>query len=107
MVFSITNPIVGTAGKIFVTGVQLDQVAVTTADSTAWSITTQSGTVDSSGTLTYVDPLPVDGYEDVGGWYANIVWPAAPGAYHVHMTITKSSAPMKWHEFVRVDAFTP
>lgn len=100
-----TNPIVGTGGKIFVHSVTLDNVAVTTADSTAWSITTMNGTVDSSGTLSYVSSLPVDGYESYGGWYANILWPDEPGKYHVHFTITKSSVPMKWHHVQQVDAF--
>ena len=101
------NPVVGTAGKIFLWDVALDQTPVTTADSTAWSITNSLGTVDSSGTLTYVDPLPVDGFELEAGWYANVTWPTAAGRYHVHMTIVKSSQTMKWHEFVTVDGFTP
>ena len=101
------NPVVGTAGKIFVYDVELDQTPVTTADSTAWTITDSLGTTITSGTLTYVDPLPVDGFENHGGWYANITWPTAPQRVHVHMTITKSSAVQKWHQFVTVDAFTP
>ena len=97
----------GTHGKIFVADVELDQVAVTTADSTAWTLTDSLGTTITSGTLTYVDPLPVDGYEDHDGWYANIVWPSAPQRVHVHITITKSTFVQKWHEFVTVVPFTP
>ena len=103
----MSNPIVGTAGKIMVVAPELDQVAITTADSTEWTITDSLGTTISSGTLTYVSPLPVDGYESIAGWYANVTWPSAPQRVHVHMTITKSSAVMKWHEFVTVEAFVP
>jgi hypothetical protein len=101
------NPIVGTGGKIFVYDVELDQVAVTTADSTAWTLTDSLGTTISSGTMTYVDPLPVDGFEDIGGWYANVTWPSAAQRVHIHVTITKSSVAMKWHQQVSVDAFVP
>lgn len=101
------NPIVGTGGKIFVTDVALDGVAVTTADSTAWTITDSLGTTISSGTLTYDATMDSPGFEDHAGWYANVTWPSAPQRVHIHITITKSTVPMKWHDHVKVDAFTP
>ena len=102
----MSNPIAGTAGKLFVANVKLDRVLVTTADSTSWAVTEEDGTAVSSGTLTYVDPLPVDGFTQFGGWYANIIWPAA-ATYNVNLIITKSSAPMEWYRVVTVEEYPP
>lgn len=104
-IIATTAPIVSTGGKIFVLDVALDLVAVTTADSTSWSITDTGGSVLSSGTLTYVSSMPVTGYTAHAGWYANVTWPATPQFVHIYMNITKTSVLQSWHALIAIDSF--
>jgi hypothetical protein len=100
--------IVGTSKQLQIVEPALDGVAITTADSTAWSLIDEAGTTLSSGTMTYSASLPaatVGGASPGEGWFANYDLPNTPQITHIHMTMVKSGTTMKWHDTVVVKDF--
>lgn len=107
MTHGATNPIAGDAGKIYVLDVELDNVAVTTADSTSYNLYSTEGTSLSNGTLTYTASLPVEGLTQHAAWFANVLWPSTAQDVVVKMVITKTSAPKTWQFKVPVQPAFP
>jgi hypothetical protein len=100
--------IIGTSRQIQIIEPALDGVAITTADSTAWSMVNEAGTTLDSGTLTYAAVLPaaeVGGTSPGQGWFANYNLPASAQVVHIHMTMVKTGTTMKWHDIVVVKDF--
>ena len=93
----------GTAIQVQLVEPKLDGVAITTADSTSCVLTTAQGATISTGTFSYTASLPNTAK---AGWFANMTVPDSPQRCHIHSTLVKSGATMKWHDTLLVKDFT-